>query len=305
MAYVEFISKTENTISLKVSGMQSLFKTSNYTRAGVSFSLPAGFEGGTSSPSAVMQRYPAQDGSGTEYSTETMTLYGLDPNTTLTFYGWAQLANFGTYWTAGSLTVTTNPPYVPPTPTMPTPTLDTGATVKTSNSLAVTINWQANVSNYFAGIDYGTMQYSTGRTFMFSGLSPSTPYTIRIKVSGSGYLDSNINTYTATTLAANVRPSNWAWQSTIVQGGVIGITASEWNAFCARINSFRSYKSLSTITFTNVSSGMTINSAYMNQARDAINQCSPSISAPSYVSQYTTITASLFNGLKNSINSIN
>ena len=131
-------------------------------------------------------------------------------------------------------------------PKLPTPTLDTTQTVKTGNSISVTINPVTGATTYYARINGGTAQSSTGRTFTFSGLQPNTQYFIEIKVGGTGYEDSNWAGYYATTLAAEL----WEWHYPKTSGSGFNVTPAEWLAFCNKINEVRVAKGLSAYSFT-------------------------------------------------------
>jgi hypothetical protein len=110
------------------------------------------------------------------------------------------------------------------------------------------------------------------------------------------------------------RPTNWAWTTSFVSGGSMTyysakkytvLPASEWNNFTTRINDFRSYKGLSNYSFTTVSAGTTFTATIYNQARNAINDMSPSTTVPSAVtSQVTKVTAYHFTRLRDALNSI-
>lgn len=100
------------------------------------------------------------------------------------------------------------------------------------------------------------------------------------------------------------RPSNWSWTSTISSNADLKLTAYEWTMFCTRINQFRTYKGLSQYLFDNVVSGVTISASIVNAARSAIEAMSPGVTLPSAVSSGSEISASFFNGLKDSLNSI-
>ena len=111
---------------------------------------------------------------------------------------------------------------------------------------------------------------------------------------------------------ASQRPDNWTWSSTVASGATVGtyngvpayLTAKEWNNFTARINSFRTYKKLSTVSFTSAVAGSSMTAAQVNSARTAINAMSPSVAVPAAVNQGQAITAAFINGLSNSLNSI-
>ncbi len=66
------------------------------------------------------------------------------------------------------------------------------------------------------------------------------------------------------------RPDDWYWWSTIASGERVNISADEWNAFCDRINEFRSYCGFSDYPFTYVWSGMLISADIVNEAYYAI-----------------------------------
>lgn len=97
------------------------------------------------------------------------------------------------------------------------------------------------------------------------------------------------------------RPGNASWVTAIAANSQIKLTAAEWNAFTAAINSFRTYKGLGAATFTAVAAGDHIKQEHFTQARSAINDMSP----PSPVPDETgIITAASLNGLMASLNSI-
>lgn len=102
------------------------------------------------------------------------------------------------------------------------------------------------------------------------------------------------------------RPSSWSWTSTIASGYEIKISASEWNSFTSRINSFRTYVGASSYSFTTVSSGTDMTPTICNQARSAINDIASYQSSYSVPSALTAgnYYASFFNGLKNVLNAI-
>lgn len=143
----------------------------------------------------------------------------------------------------------------------------------------------------------------------YSGLAPSTEYIVNIRVNGEWFYSSVSSTGLPyppswTTKATTDRPWSWAWYSTIVQGGKIGLTAVEWNDFCFRINEFRVYKDLSECSFTTVSSGTVISAAICNEAWTAINEITGHGTMPSKATVGGTITASFFTGLCDALNAI-
>ena len=183
-----------------------------------------------------------------------------------------------------------------PTPTLSTPTLDTSATVKTTSSIEVTVNPVTGADYYYARIDGGAWVQQTTRTFTFSGLNSFTQYYIEIYVSGSGYNDSAISAYYATTF--------WGWWHPVASGETFQIEASEWLAFQDAINEIRLKNGLGTYSFTTsstyVATGKDFQAFLMNQAINAINDLGFSVST---VSSGGTVYASLFNTLKDNLNS--
>ena len=138
---------------------------------------------------------------------------------------------------------------------------------------------------------------STTMTKTFSGLSGGTTYVVNVH-DGTSWLGAE----TFTTDAA--RPWDWAWYSTITQGGVIGLSALEWNTFCERINEFRAYDGLSDYNFTYVYKGDVISASIVNEARTAIASISGHGTLPSPATSGGAITAAFFNDLKDALNDI-
>jgi hypothetical protein len=103
---------------------------------------------------------------------------------------------------------------------------------------------------------------------------------------------------------SDTRPDDWAWYSTVAQGSPIELSATEWTAFCTRINRFRAYQSLSSYSFTAVNSGDKISATICNQARTAISGLTDHGTLPSAASAGGKITASYFNGLKTALNAV-
>ena len=158
---------------------------------------------------------------------------------------------------------------------------------------------------YLNGTLRGTVtmpnKISSGGNFAFSGVSASTTYSVRAVITYTG----GTTALTASvTTASSSRPTNWAWSSTVASGSAIRISASDWNSFCSRINSFRSYKGLSSYSFTSVSPGYSISASRVNQARTAIDEISGHGTLPSQATTGGRISASFFNGLKDALNAI-
>jgi hypothetical protein len=189
-------------------------------------------------------------------------------------------------------------------PKLPTPTLDTTQTVKTGNSISVTINPVTGATTYYARINGGNQQSSSGRTFTFSGLQPNTQYFIEIKVGGTGYEDSNWAGYYATTLSAEL----WEWHYPKTSGSGFNVTPAEWLAFCSKINEVRIAKGLSAYSFTTSSTYIGKDKPFYAwiflEAVNAINDIGSGISTELLgIKSGDDIYAWYFNNLKTALNS--
>lgn len=163
-------------------------------------------------------------------------------------------------------------------PKLSTPTLDTTKTVKTGNSISVTINSVTGADTYYARINGGNQQSSSGRTFTFTGLTPNTQYYIEIKVGGVGYEDSDWAGYYATTLSAEL----WEWW-TPKDDEDSDISPDEWLAFCSKINEVRVANGLSAYSFTTSSTYIGKDKPFYAwiwlQAANAINEINGQVAA--------------------------
>lgn len=100
------------------------------------------------------------------------------------------------------------------------------------------------------------------------------------------------------------RPSNWSWFTSKIQGQSMNLTASEWNSFTQRINLFRVYSGYSNYSFTTAVRGGVITASIINEAILAMNIIPKGISSPAQVSRGGSVTASFFNALTTSLNSV-
>lgn len=143
----------------------------------------------------------------------------------------------------------------------------------------------------------------------FYDLPGNTEYTVNVGLVSSGNIvDVYLGSQTFTTGGggpgpSNPRPDNWSWWSAIYSGGLINLSANEWNAFCRRINEFRAYRGLSVYSFIQAYSGTPIYAHMANQARDAIWDMNYYV--PDRVSSGEPIAASFFLGLQRALNDIN
>ena len=185
-------------------------------------------------------------------------------------------------------------------PKLSTPTLDTTQTVKTGNSISITINSVSGATTYYARINGGSQQSSSGRTFTFSGLLPNTQYLIEIKVGGSGYEDSDWAGYLAITLAYEP----WEWMYPKTQNTEFNVTAAEWIAFCNKIDEVRTSKAMSGYTTpSGITKGYSFTAYHFRSAATAINQINGQVmSACLNVQPGDDILASYFTNLKTALN---
>lgn len=174
--------------------------------------------------------------------------------------------------------------------------------------------WDYRVSGTSQWLNRGYDLVSSGsfRQFVFTGLQPSTYYEFRVRiVNGSNGAELGSDTAGGATGGGGgdpdptpTRPSDFSWSVGKFSGYAFNVTASEWNALCAKINEFRSYKKLDAYAFSSASSGQPLTASQFNQARNAINDMSPSISIPDWVASGYPIYASELNRLRDSLNSV-
>lgn len=172
--------------------------------------------------------------------------------------------------------VTTDEPQLPK---LPAPTLDISKTVKTANSITVTINSQQGANRYYFRINGGvTVDNGVIATHMFTNLQPNTQYYIEIKVGGNGYQDSDWAGYYATTLATEL----WEWWTSKVDEDS-DISPDEWLAFCSKINEVRVANGLSAYSFTTSSTYIGKDKPFYAwiwlQAANAINEINGQVAA--------------------------
>lgn len=208
---------------------------------------------------------------------------------------------------SSSYTGVTNGTTAPRSPTI-------ALSVKTADTIDLTIgnmdgNWDyvkvwkdGNSSDYK---DLTHTAWDSGqRVVTFTGLNQGQTY--NFKAQGYFYYNSTdlwsayIREVNVTT---NSRPSNFSWDTSKVSGATFNLTASEWNRLAAKINEFRSFKGLSSYSFTTVSAGNTFTATIFNQARNAISSMSTS-GLPGTKSAGNTVKASELNALRDTLNAI-
>lgn len=210
----------------------------------------------------------------TSNSSASINVTGLSAGNSYTIVAKIYNNNTGSLLETLQKTVTTSS-----NPQLPAPTLDTTATVKTANSITVTINPVSGADSYYFRINGGTIvDNGTMRTHMFTGLTPNTQYFIEIKVGGSGYIDSDLAGYYATTLVAVL----WEWLTPKTESN-LGVTPDEWIAFCNKINEVRISKGLAAYSFTTSSTYVAKDKKFYAwmwlQAANAINDLGTGVAA--------------------------
>lgn len=190
-----------------------------------------------------------------------------------------------------------------PLPKLTSPTLNTGATIKTNTSIQITMYTVTEAERYYARINGGTIYSGTGRTFNFTGLNPNTQYLIEIKCSATGYLDSNWVGYRATTLSI----SSWEWWYPKTKDSSFNLTADEWLAFCSKINEIRVANGLNEYGFSISPTYIAKDKPYYawiyNQAKIAIDGLNTGYTLLTATSGDMVKANEHFNNLKNALNS--
>jgi hypothetical protein len=143
-----------------------------------------------------------------------------------------------------------------------------------------------------------TKDFSTTEDFTYTvtGLTPGTAYAANVAHWQTSPTVDGDNSYilmgaqTITTDATGSRPSDWSWQNIaagvpipIYMEKLAPVSAGEWNSFCARINEFRAYKSMSNYAFTTLTAGTSFSVAIVNEAITAINAISGAGTTPTQI----------------------
>lgn len=305
MADYYVIDLTETHITWYVHSLSSYWNSSNYTKVGFSTGRPS-TDGQSSPPSGIIAEHNAPS-SGTNYYTSTYTdAHTLAPGSTTYIYFYVYTPGSQMYYGINRYTA-----IVPNgTPKLATPTLDTAYTQKTHNTISVRSNSVTNADYYQielwnnAKTTRVAYQNSTSRTAYFSGLSAGTTYQIRVKVTASGYTDSDWSSwYAATTTIAE----GWNWQHSTLPGDTIGLTRTEWLAFQNKINEIRVGRGYASYTFTTSTSeiyaGKPIKASHFNEAISAINTMLSSANDMSARIAGDDITSAFMIELKDKLNS--
>lgn len=223
---------------------------------------------------------------------------------------------------ASSNTTFTTPAAPNPDPIYPgVPTINS----VTASGKNATINYSTGVNTSYVVIELTNADdsfYSTFNSYSSpnSGTFPdySTRYWVRAYgVSSDGHTSAWSeygSVVTGPDPSAPIKPTSWSWTTSIVTGGAVYqtskinanyyiayiITATEWNAFTAKINEWLKYKGLTTYTFTTVQRDTSFTSAIINEAISNINRMLTSNQL--YYSE--VVTAQLFIDMRDRLNLI-
>jgi len=201
-----------------------------------------------------------------------------------------------------------------------TPTKASHSAAQTS--ISITLNSVTSATTYYARINGGSWQSgSYPGPFNFTGLTKNTTYTIEYYCSAIGYINSNTNSSSITTLD-NVKPDPWSWsasngaasaaQTQAAYNAVIKTTGYNlsnfsylvWNDLIDKTDAFAVYKSSSAVeSGAKMASGdKALSAARFNKLLTAVNaMASTGITSRSagqlvYGSYFTTIVTTL-NGI--------
>jgi len=229
MASTTITSISATSADVKINLSQP-FNTSWYVKAGVS--EVAASSGQSNRPFPMYNQVDAPTSGTNTYAT--FTVVNLTPNTSYTFYGWAQAADNLLYYPAGYVNFNTSPlppPPVPPTPTSVTllPRLESGFVVGWSEagSLATSFSVKAR-RGYDNSTTYYTVSGSSTRSYNLTGLNYSTGYYISVKAvgsSGSSSYSSEVYSVTAPQ-TPNLGVSGITSTSAVIQFSASGVYSS-------------------------------------------------------------------------------
>lgn len=180
--------------------------------------------------------------------------------------------------------------------------------LRPSNSISIYLSGANNSTQHFQRyLGASERSWSYGLDGAGNALVSGSTYTVWVYAynsSGSSFGTSS------STVFSKPKPSSFNWSTAKTSGGRYNLTYSEWSGFLDAINLFRGYKGLSQVSFNRSQSNGIINSfvspsaSSFNAAVNTINTMYPSISAPSTVTSGTKVTASHFNRIRDSLNSI-
>ena len=284
------LSGSTGGFSWGITGLGSAFNSTNYRQVGISTSsVPSS---GASSVSNVVDSRSAPS-SGT--STSTGYQWKDYSAGTYTFYGWAQDKANGTYWPAGSGTVTVSP--AAPTTSFSFPATTTNSitvrVVVDSNYPYHKIYWRKSSSSSASTYpSSGYVSKTSTFTYTITGLDPDTSYTINVEcaTSSSG---ANATQLTAKSTSTDALPTPTATMSVsnyTHDSITVTITSDSnypyYRVTCADPNGTTktsAYATSTSRTFT----GLTANTLYTLKLTCATNSSGANSQARTQLSQRT------------------
>lgn len=181
--------------------------------------------------------------------------------------------------------------------------------MRTSSSMLVYLSGPHNSGQYLQGtyLPYGQRSWEKGTDGLGNELQVGVSYTIWVYAFDA---DGNSFGASASAIFSRPRPTEFYWDYTKTSDGMYNLTATEWNRLLDTVNEFRAYKGLATRNFNRTITSGALNTYVeptadsFNAVRNAISDCSPSISVPTSVSSGDIIVAQKLHDLRNSVNSI-
>ena len=151
-----------------------------------------------------------------------------------------------------------------------------------------------------------TVSSATTAALSFTANTSRNGYQYRCKITASNGT-TVISDAAKLTVVAETKPDSWEWESTIEQDEDFGITASEFNAFIDHIYAVAAYKKVTlsgSASTWYVTKDTPMYASQVNDVVELLDVLNPPTAVPSTVQPNTPITASFFNKLKNSLNSL-
>lgn len=191
-----------------------------------------------------------------------------------------------------------------------------------SNRTSSGFDWMVRVSNYFDTSNYiragiCSQPFTNGQNYEPSGVLSSTyaPYSNAACVAtgtmtGAANIPSTVYGFAQAANGLYYQAgsykalSNYVWTYPKVAGQEFKVSAAEWNELHVRINAFRVYKGLNEKGFFTRRPGDNITPLIFNWARNDIADMNPPVPLPSTVTSSDLASASKFNDLLSSLNSI-
>lgn len=174
------------------------------------------------------------------------------------------------------------------------------------NSFRLHWDYANNASSYTIAIrvrytSAWSYYYVSGNYYDISNLAVGTYYEVQVR----GYTTGVEGTFSESLIVRTQTsyPTPLAWR-TRYTGGTNMVTAKEWNDMTSKINAWREYRGLGIMSFSTAVTGSTITASIFNQARNAIENLSPRLTAPAYVYKGDPITAAKINRISEAIDSL-